>query len=157
MNCSFKNIGLWILVTINFKLSSITPLTKKKYWRSYNYLEDKDCLEQTLPHNESLIRTCQMNKWMNRWIFYVLPIGSWTSYSPWCVLTNEETITRASNVFLPCWGIFDWLDKRRKYKQSELTEVQIAKACLCIKRKWILKILSFLVLPKVLAHSATKV
>lgn len=39
---------------------------------------------------------------------YASTVGSRTSYSPRCVLTNEETITRASNIFLPCRGGFDW-------------------------------------------------
>lgn len=69
---------------------------------------------------------------------HLLPVGSRAAYSPRCVLTNEETITRASNIFLPCRGIFDWLDKGRKYKHSKLTKVQTDKACLCIQKALIL-------------------
>lgn len=47
----------------------------------------------------------------------LLPVGSRTSYSSRGVLTNEETVTRASDILLPCWGVFDWLDKGGKWKQ----------------------------------------
>lgn len=66
---------------------------------------------------------------------HVLPVGSRTSYSPRCVLTYEETITRASNIFLPCWGGFDWLDNGRKCKHRKSTKIQTVKNCLCLRRK----------------------